>query len=220
MKISQPNKPPRGGWRFTDLDTDVEIQGVDFQDLVKNVRLHRASNGLPATEEIEILINNYYCQNNLVHCRGEKTDYAKLPKRKAVTPQVAANIALRKRGTAAIVNTLSRVGSGTAFTDSVTANARATICSSCPMNVQRKKKTCCGGDKGLNALRKVVQIAQKFSIKMRTHSDSALETCTICGCELKAKVWCSDAVIKETDTKDSLDLLPKDCWVREIVDES
>jgi hypothetical protein len=85
------------------------------------------------------------------------------------------------------------------------------------MNVKRRRKSCCAGDPALNALRIVIRLANRVNLLMNTHYDAALNSCNVCGCELKAKVWCSDVVIKATEDPSSLPLLPQDCWVKEII---
>jgi hypothetical protein len=216
--MAQPNMPPPGGWRYTDPDTNVEIAGEDFNDLVYNVRRHRLSNGLIATQEIEIVITEYFCGNKIVPCVDDRGTY-KAPSRilfKRTVNRVVGR-SIRRRGTSAIAETMSRIPNGTAFTSRAVADIRASICASCPMNVKRRKKTCCGGDPALNALRIVIRLASHVNLLMNTHFDAALNTCNVCGCELKAKVWCSDVVINATEDPNSLALLPKDCWVKAII---
>jgi hypothetical protein len=221
LKIAQPNSPPRGGWRYTDPDTNVEIAGRDFLDLVNNVRRHRLSNGLIATQEIEKVITEYFCGNKIVPCVDDPVTY-KPPSRilfKQTINRVVGR-SIRRRGTRAIAETISRIPGGTAFTSRAVADVRASTCASCPMNVKRRRKTCCAGDPALNALRIVIKLASSVNLLMKTHFDAALNTCNVCGCELKAKVWCSDAVIKATEDPSSLAFLPKECWVKQIINDT
>ena len=220
MKIAQPNSTPRGGWRYTDPDTDVEIAGRDFTDLVFNVRRHRLSQGLIATQEIETVITEYFCDNKIVPCVDDGAIYqapSRILFKQSVNRLVGRSI--RRRGTKAIAETIARIPSGTAFTNRAIADVRASICESCPMNKKRKTKKCCAGDPGLNALRLVIRLASRVNLRMNTPSDAALNICNVCGCELKAKVWCSNEVIKATEDPGSLDFLPKACWVREIISD-
>lgn len=221
MKIAQPNRSLQGGWRYTDPDTQIEIAGRDFTDLVYNVRRHRLSKGLIATQEIETVLTEYFCVNKIVPCVDDRATY-QAPSRVLFKQSVNRLVgrSIRRRGTKAIAETIARIPSGTAFTSRAIADVRASICASCPMNKKRKTKRCCAGDPGLNALRLVIRLASRVNLHMHTPSDDALNICNVCGCELKAKVWCSEGVIKATEDPGSLAFLPKECWVREIISDT
>jgi hypothetical protein len=218
LKIAQLSRPPRGGWRYTDPDTKVEIAGRDFTDLVYNVRRHRLSNGLIATQEIEDVITEYLRRDGNISHGGDRVTY-KVPAKPLFDRDINRVVgrSIRRRGTRAIAETISRIPSGTAFTSRAVADVRASVCASCPMNVKRRRKTCCSGDPSLNALRIVIRLANRMNLRMSTDSDAALNTCNVCGCELRAKVWCSEEVIKATEDPGSLALLPEYCWVSEII---
>ena len=161
------------------------------------------------------------CDNKIVPCVDDRETY-KAPSRilyKRTVDRVVGR-SIRRRGTKAIVETISRIPNGSAFTSQAIADFRASICASCPMNVKRRRKSCCAGDPALNALRIVIRLASRVNLHMHTPSDDALNICNVCGCELKAKVWCSEEVIKATEDPGSLAFLPKECWVGEIISDT
>lgn len=57
MAISHQLVPP-GGWKFNEERTKTDIIAMNWDDLVKSVKNHRRSNGLPDNHDLELEIES------------------------------------------------------------------------------------------------------------------------------------------------------------------
>ena len=105
------------------------------------------------------------------------------------------------------------------WVDKNEAEYRATICASCPMNVDLKKSP---------TTRLNNKIAGLFTTTRTTSKDALLHDCKVCGCPLAVKVHYSDDIIKN-NTKQKPTDFPEliklkngsnvKCWVRGIIQD-
>jgi len=104
---------------------------------------------------------------------------------------------------------LLRIRMNTAAEDRIVSQAeaerRASICRSCPMN--RRVDGClgCGG---------VLKVVKELVGARETSHDAALESCSVCHCYLRAKVWVGTSVLNQVE--EGLDReYPEHCWMLE-----
>lgn len=94
------------------------------------------------------------------------------------------------------------------------ADRRASICSTCPFNSQPAGCTTC--NRGVLAT-----LAAKVVGGQPTRHDASLQACSICGCELKAKVWLPLEVLRRHLSTGQMAQFPPPhtgfpgCWLRE-----
>lgn len=103
-----------------------------------------------------------------------------------------------------------------AFVDQNTANIRASICAGCHNNQpsHEVRKGCCGKASNLA----VMAIRAGIIKNRKTESDARLLTCSLCGCDLKIKVWIP---IKGLNyTKEDVNAWPSFCWVKKIAEDA
>ena len=63
MAISHQLVPP-GGWKFYEERTKTTVMAIDWDNLVKSVRNHRRSNGLPDEHDLELEIESQISKEN------------------------------------------------------------------------------------------------------------------------------------------------------------
>lgn len=89
--------------------------------------------------------------------------------------------------------------------DQAEAERRASICRSCPMN--RRVDGClgCGG---------VLKVVQELVGARDTTHDGALESCQVCHCFLRAKIWVGMSVLRQVEEGLNREY-PDHCWMNE-----
>lgn len=104
---------------------------------------------------------------------------------------------------------------GSQLVDQNTANIRATICSACHNNqLGGDIKSKCGvcnkmGNKALDSIRDDIISGN------RTPTDMLLNTCGICGCDLKISVWIPNSILLSVSDANAY---PEFCWKKKVLD--
>lgn len=94
------------------------------------------------------------------------------------------------------------LGSGGAPVEESEANERAMVCASCPHNALKRRIE----DRIAREIVKQEEI--RLKLRLTTTNDTRLETCDVCGCYLKLKVW-----VPMRFQNKSLPF-PNFCWMR------
>ncbi len=102
------------------------------------------------------------------------------------------------------------LGEGASPVDGDKAEARAFVCTRCPLNVP--------GDLSnfftratSDLLRR--QIASAREVSLTTIHDNRLGVCSACSCPMRLKVWTPIEIIRRNMTQESKEALHKDCWI-------
>jgi hypothetical protein len=185
MKVSRPGKGTPNEWRYVQPETATVFNGFSYWELEEKVQKHRKAMGLDLAEGWRERFQDDLCrQNEEVPCHGRTPS---LEQRKLTLED------LRR-----FMTTVSQWNGELVPREE--AERRAKICVDCPKNQSVRG---CWGCAGL--LKQVVGFLQG---KKGTTVDSALESCGVCGCVLRAKVW------MPLNTEDRLEY-PSHCWQRQ-----
>lgn len=219
LTINYTTTPP-GMWRYRVPETgqmvpDPKVLGGNgyfaYNDLESAVLAHYKSNGLIAPVDLRQRIVDYIC--NLCppgYCRDSENRFIQ------IGVDILQSFSQIKQGTETIVDWFFREGG--AKVDQATADSRAAICVTCPMNGPPQGCPSCGGNVG--ALR---QLVDRLVGQSKTSMDNRLQACYVCGCELKAKIWFPLPLLKRHMTTDQLNAFPGPgkfsgfggCWLKE-----
>jgi len=185
---------PPGGWRYVQPETAVRFYSDTFEDLAKQVKVHREYKGFPV-ETIEIDIQRQLCSGlSTDHCQPEPgEDYRPVVD---LTAQLTAEMAVNL--SKAIAAFLLRGGG---FVELAEAQRRATICRGCIFNKPAKLCSCSFAYKAVEALIPAERRLPGISV------------CAACGCSVVAKVNLPLDVIGASLPPELS--LPDHCWQRE-----
>lgn len=165
MRVTSPGRGTENNWRYVQPETGVVFTGFSFWQVSNDVRQHRAAMKLDLSEGWEERFQDELCQQNeQVTCTGRKL---------SVKKRRLTLLDLRRF----FITMTNWKGN---MVDQAEADRRANICSTCPLNVTVGG---CWGCAGM--MKKVVELVGN----KQTSRDSALESCKVCGCVLRAKVW-------------------------------
>lgn len=219
MLLSRNNHPP-GGFQWWQPQTRWRLEGgLPFNDTVRAILQHRKSNpsaGLSLDPSaIAEELDNYTCarlMNDPRWCAQKKTTNPTLTSsfpnpvpRDAPLVEAVANIA---HGAETLVGWL---GHGMKAVEVATANDRAKICVTCPMNVQGGFLERVTGAIGV-AIKAAMELKEK--VQLKTQFDDQLGTCDSCGCALKLKTWVPGPEIKANLQPGDLEQFDQRCWIR------
>lgn len=180
MRVTSPGRGTANKWRYAQPETGVVFTGFSYWQVSNAVREHRSAMGLDLAEGWEERFQDDLCkQNEQVPCTGRK---ANVSKRYLKMDDIRRFFVTMKNWKG---DTVSQEE----------AERRAKICITCPFNVVVQGCWGCS-----NILKKVVELVGN----KQTSLDSALESCKVCGCVLRAKVWLPL-------TPDGLEY-PAHCW--------
>lgn len=190
MKVSRPGQGTTNEWRYVQPETALVFTAFSYWGLEEQVQKHRKAMGLDLSEGWKERFQDELCrQNETVPCIGR----APSEKSRTLTLQDL------RRFMSAISNWNGQL------VPREEAERRAKICVGCPKNQSVRG---CWGCAGL--LKQVVGFLQG---QKGTTVDSALESCGVCGCVLRAKVW------MPLNTEDGLEY-PSHCWQRTTPSDS
>jgi len=184
MKVSRPGQGIQNQWRYVQPETGVVFTAFSYWELEFKVEKHRSAMKLDLADGWQERFQNDLCkQNDEVPCIGRPKDHR---------PEKITLADLRR-----FMSTVSKWDGTLVSRDE--AERRAAICAGCPKN---KAVHGCWGCAGL--LKQVVSFLQG---KAGTTMDNALESCSVCKCVLRAKVWLPMDAIDNTGLE-----YPEHCW--------
>jgi hypothetical protein len=189
-KLLRKNHVPVGGsWFYTVPETGLQIEDrMSLAGVVAKVQAHYAANSLPAPENLPAIIEDYICSRMPSGvCSGG-------------SPNVRSLDFFSVLGATELLVQRIVKGSGIYVTKEEAAR-RASICATCPNNLQHMCTTC-------NGLRTTFQ---KLVANRTTPFDPKLGVCSACGCGLHAKVHIDKKYLPPMP-EDARHTVPKTCW--------
>ncbi len=125
----------------------------------------------------------------------------RLPSRVAA---VAVDIKRAAQGTAVVLDWLT---SGGAPVEQSLADKRASICVSCPKNVEGSWYTVAPAELIRSTL------SARSDLKLATPSDDKLKSCDVCKCLMRLKVWTPLEFIVSKTKPEIMREFPSNCWI-------
>lgn len=195
LRLAILNELPPGGWRYLCKETGVWIRGDCPANLYKNVRQHLTANQLPIPINLDAQIDNQMCG-------FIPPEWCTNTQRQVVQPS-SLTLAGVLQGTKTIAHAFL---SGRGLVEQAEAEERARVCVHCEYNQPIPTCAACA----LEPLRKLVGA---IIGNRKTPYDAKLETCAVCECTNKAKVWFPKESILKYLSDDQKAKLPAHCWV-------
>jgi hypothetical protein len=186
--------------KYEDPETRITVTGHTAEEIGRTLVATRIQNGhYTNAEEVRQRVIDEICKQAPERCarKTEKTPDGKVRKKFNVEDV---------RGF--IKGFTKDIQKG--LVDQKEANRRAGICTSCTeFNME------VAGCNGCNGITNTLYAAIG---RKKTYHDSQLKNCGVCGCNLKAKVWCSpEGLIAAEQIQQNKDGYPDHCWVKPIV---
>lgn len=192
---------PKNGWVALQHDGTI-IKGSSLSEVQRKVALFRVANGVPIDQPLNLLVESQVCDalgddEATEHCvYSDDGGIKKCPKNSLI------NFGKAVLGTAGVL-----VKGEPVCVDEETAEARAVICAQCPHNAN------IGNCWGCGELGKLFRLVQG---DLTTQRDSKLNSCGVCGCALRTKVWITDEALVKIENSQGLppNEFPVWCWRR------
>lgn len=189
MKVLRPGDSTSNNWRYVQPETGSIFTGFSYWQVRDAVYKHRAAMKLDTSTGWEERFQDEICQQNeQAHCNRGKNSH--------INAKRSITIDDLKRFMVTLSN---QEGS---FVSQEEAERRATICSTCPKNQTVAGCWGCGG---------IIKSVTKYLGNKRTSRDKALESCSVCGCVLRAKVWLELGTIDNSGLE-----YPEHCWQKPV----
>jgi hypothetical protein len=197
MRVQNSRVTPPGGWQWRASDGQL-ITATGFDTFMSKVRAWHEANGVPLDVEA--------FEDALCRSLGIEDTHCAQP------PKFRPSAGFPTLGDLKSFLNLLRIRMNTPDEDRVVEQAeaerRASICRTCPMN--RRVDGCLGCGGVLKMVREIV------GARTTTH-DAALETCSVCHCFIRAKIWVSKGILDQVE--DGMDReYPEHCWMRDEQD--
>lgn len=202
FNFSENEVPPGGGWRYQQHETGHWIHSPSWEELIKDVAKYRKLNNFPIGAQFEQEIREQLCS-------FLPPEFCKHTDPSAKHFQVSPLTLHEAKETASMLVTWFTKYRRRKVEPSQ-ATARAAKCVRCPFN---QKITGCANC-SLNVIRELIN---QIVGGARTEHDNRLESCLICRCTLKAKIWLPIELLKEFLTEEKLNTFPSAevCWIRQ-----
>lgn len=222
LHVRNHTTTPPGGWWFK-TDTGIQLpppgQGIPgtyaYADLEAMVVAWYKANGRHVPPDISAQIEHQMCARLPPEfCADSSGRLLALHPWSGLRQTISQIV----EGTTAL---LSWLASGFEFVPQAEADARAAVCASCPFNGPAVGCTGCVGS-AMQTLR--VSLRQLVGAR-KTAVDGRLNSCYICGCELRVKVWVPRAILASHMSGDQAKAFPAGdapgmppgfagCWLR------
>lgn len=178
------------GYKHAVEQTKTVIVALNFNQLVDAVKRHMEANDVPIPITLEREMNEAACLEHPDQCSD-------------VDPDAERKIGLFYLAKKFFTAVISAATQG--LVDQSEAERRAAICVACPHNTGSSLSLC---GSGCHTARFVKEAAESMSTK-HTPLDGQLNTCALCECSLKMKIW----VQREAMEDASIQWHPS-CWMR------
>ena len=186
---------PPGGWRYTQPETRVTLESLTFDGLLYQIESHRKGNGIPLTKDWQLRVELELCQDPdvaRINC-GAPAQGPPIKDRKVDLTDV-----LR------FMRVINEWGWKTKFkfVKQELAEARASVCETCPMNVVVSGCHGCAG---------VTRWMEELLPEDRRFPSKNINSCQICGCYLPLKIHIPLEI--NLKSKPSNAEFPEHCWM-------
>ncbi len=166
-----------------------------YYDFVEKAKEHRRANDLPIPLDFEAQLNEQLCGIlPPTWCERDAGDVSWVDTRFNWADFTEGMKIFGKWG-----------AEGMPLVDEATANQRAAVCVSCPLNVNIT---------GCAACHKMATAITGAVAKKNGQYDDNLRACAICKCALKAMVWFPMDILQQNETVERQTLRPDFCWVK------
>ena len=212
-ELSHSQTPP-GGWQFYQPQSRWSMPNpvsVTFGQAVQHIIKHRMAN--PA------MVQNNNLATDTASVEQELDAYTRIRLKMPAAPSpkpmprlhsssqvagAAVGIKRAAQGTRVIVDWLT---SGGAPVEQVEADRRAAICINCPKNVPGSWYTVAPAEIIRSTL------SARTDLKLATPHDDKLQSCDVCKCLMRLKVWTPLHFIKDRTPAEVMAEFPSNCWV-------
>lgn len=224
-RLKSDTRVPSGGWYYRCPKTGwilPRTTGGSLSDKVHEVMDHNLANAALGLELEAGKIYRAIHDQTVAHIRSlgiPTEDLYQVPKAKAlagrrsqlgpksITAHVAEAVQNDALGAKIIANWF---GSGMNPVSPATAERRASICQTCPMNTGEHRPVT---GKIAEVVRWVAEFRNKVNLRVKDE-ERFLGTCSVCGCHLPTKVWVPITTIQE----DQEHIYPSECWINQECD--
>ena len=172
--------------------TKTVFVNMSWVELYRKVKAHLKGNGVEVPVNLSLIMHATFCQYRPDLCIERDPEQEK---------KVSAWQMMQRFYSSAVLPYIE--GS---LVNQEEANRRAAICATCPRNTSKVTEFCVSC-----ATRTLVANVSQFLTAKSTPSDSTLDHCDICQCELKLKVWCPKESMDEPEYREKW---PEHCWMR------
>lgn len=182
-RLIDPNKNPPN-MRFVDPDTGFVYEQAykSINELLAHVRKYRSANNKDPIPALRLRVEDYICQQpgSERHCRNYNENERHLTVRE-----------WRRGGEAFIRSKIMALtkGDDARFVDESQAVKRAQVCLRCPFNMKFQSRG------QLEHHADQLQIRDLGDRAVPAELEAKLDNCSVCGCNLKTKVWYSREII-------------------------
>jgi hypothetical protein len=210
--------PSNGGWTFFQPQTKWRnpMAMVGLEASIKAVRAHRLANPAIALKHRLSTDGDIIEQELIAFARARgalppdptvRTSFFRRTSNKLTNrvAGVAADIKTAARGTAVVLDWLT---SGGKPVPQETANQRAQICSGCAFNVAGSWFTVAPAE----LIRETLEA--RSDLKLETPYDDKLQSCDVCKCLNRLKVFCPIEHILSRTPPDLMAEFPEWCWIK------
>jgi hypothetical protein len=207
MKLNSILLTPPGGWRYRQPETGFWSKAITFESLIRSVAQHRQNNGLRMVAEgfdtLPQELEDWLCK------QMTPDDQTRL-----CTGGVRSRESIGWREIVGFIESNAQfIADGGQQVPQDEAERRASICSTCPLNVNVDG---CGVCK-----RTVDEYREKFLHAQPTSYETQLRACGVCGCDLRSIVHFPLKALRAKGDHD----FPDWCWqkrggIQEVPDES
>lgn len=194
MRLKDLGINPPGTFRYTQPQSGFPMSGITFPSLLQKVSQHRINMGYPLVGEgfptLGAEVENAICEslspiNQAAYCELGVRARTHVNWKETLASVGKVGLAWARQG-------FKRVAKEE-------AERRALICKDCPFNVAVS---------GCPACRAAVHEARAHLFKASTSVDSALQSCGVCGCDLKMIVHVPLDVLQAGENHK----FPSFCW--------
>lgn len=186
---------PPGDYQYRVPETGQHFKGISMHQLVTQVSACYRANGYLMPANIEALIEHYNCARLPDWCVGGPQ---RLP-----MPSLSFSFTNVLQGTRTLGSWLL---GGRKLVDANLSEQRAAVCVTCPMNTEPEGCTNCNS----GALAQAVDIVVGTR---RTSYAGQLRSCSVCFCQLNAKVQLPHAILWAHMEDAQKQRLPAHCWL-------
>lgn len=205
---------PPGGWQFLQPQTGWWAPtpvASTFDQTVQLIIRHRLANG-PIAAKFNLSIDPERVGNELEQYTRLRLGIPAIsspPKPVPSLPlplagEAVADIKKAAQGTAVVLDWLM---SGGKPVEQDLANKRAAVCVSCPRNVPGRWFTTAPAELIRSTL------SARSDLKLETPVDDKLQSCDVCKCLMRLKVWTPLQYILEKTKPATLAEFPSHCWI-------
>jgi hypothetical protein len=192
--IKSFNIVPPGGWRYVQPETAARFSADDYDDLKRQVKVHREYKGFPV-DQLDLDIQRQLCSGMSTEwCKPEPGEDHRPVRDLTSELTTGMAISLGKAITAFVAG-------GGQLVEKSEAEARAVKCRGCPFNKPAQLCSCSA----------VYTLVEALIPKDRKYP--GISVCMACGCSLQAKVNLPLEVIGKSLPPDLV--LPPWCWQRD-----